>query len=69
MVSTVSVGLMQMPRQKLFLEDAQIARDKITREEMQRIEKLYEDWAKQIGKRANKFNCLVTSFKNDITAN
>lgn len=52
-----------MPKQKLFLEDAQIARDKITREEMQRIEKLYEDWAKQIGKRANKFKLSGDKFQ------
>ena len=40
-----------MPRQKLFLEDAGIARDRITKQEMRRIEKLYEDWAKEIEER------------------
>ena len=48
----VFVGLISMPRQKLFLEDAWVARDKITKSEMRRIEKLYVDWADQIEERA-----------------
>ncbi len=41
-----------MAKQKLFLEDAKVARDAVTKSEMRRIQKLYEDWADDIGKRA-----------------
>lgn len=52
-----------MPRQKLFLEDAEIARDRITREEMRRIEGLYEDWAKEIEERARYYQRRGDSFQ------
>lgn len=43
------------PKQKLFLQDAAIARDRITREQMENINHLYTQWADEIGELAKQF--------------
>lgn len=44
------------PRQKLFLQDASIARDSITREQMKNINRLYTQWSDDIGKLAERYS-------------
>lgn len=52
-----------MAKQKLFLEDAKVARDAVTKSEMKRIQKLYEEWAKEIGKRADYWHRRGDAFQ------
>ena len=53
-------------KNRLLMKDAEEARDAITRKQKREISKLYSDWAKEVGERAEYFKnktVFIDSFK------
>ena len=47
-------------RNRLLMKDAEEARDAITKKQQREISKLYSDWAKEVGERAEYFKNKTT---------